>query len=281
MKEQIQKAIDDMKSKVGRDSKHIYINNETGDWLQGVSTVSSIVPKDWLSAWGAKETVKFLGYSDYEGDVSVAETMLKKIKNLDIPAYLRLLKEAKGASMRKSKQALVDGKAGHDWIENFVLAKITAKNTPALPGGLLDRPLTQFMEWEAKEIDYWIASEVFVCRLDKKYAGQLDAIAMMKSGKLALIDFKFASGISEDYYLQTAGYAACFEPYGIKFDDRIIVRLPKTVEMDSWNKELYKYEKVPNNIEVKSVPTPYEIDREAFFCALPLKQWINFVTKNN
>ena len=209
MKEKIISAIVDMKTKVERDSKHIYRDPETGDMYQGVSTVSSIVPKDWLSAWGAKEAVKALGYSDYEGDTQVAKEILAKIKSFETPEQLiSLLKESKGAAFRKSKQAMIDGKAGHDWLEQYVKSKCQDTPTPPMPEGLLERPIKQFLEWEKENIDSWIASEAFVVYPEKRYAGQLDAIGVLKTGELCIIDFKFASNISEDYYLQTAGYAA-------------------------------------------------------------------------
>lgn len=281
MKEQILNAILDMSKKIERDSKHIYRNPITGDMYQGVSTVSSIVPKDWLSSWGAKEAVKVLGYSDYAetGDIKVAQEIQDLIKSESVEQYIKRLKEAKGACARKSKKALVDGTVGHLWLKSLVEARISGQNQPPTPTGPLERPIKQFLEWEAKEVDYWIASEVYVVNPDKRYAGQLDAIYMSKSGKLCLCDFKFASNISEDYYLQTGGYAACFEPYGIFFDERVIIRLPKTLEQDVWNDKEYKYEKKPNNIEVKNVPTPYVGDREAFFAALIVKAWINWATK--
>lgn len=280
IKEQINDAILDMKSKVGRNDEHIYINNETGEYLQGVSTVSSIVPKDWLAAWGAKEAVKALGYSDYKDDITLASQVWNKIKACEkIENYIEILKEAKGAHARKSKKAMVDGTKGHKWLETYVESKINGSGTPFLPiNDPLERPIGQFLAWEQDQIEYWIASEAYVIRPDKKYAGQLDAIAMTKKG-LALIDFKFASNISEDYYLQTAGYAACFEPYQIKFDKRIIIRLPKTLEKDEYNPKTYQYEKISNDIEAHDVPTAYEIDRDVFFGALPLKSWINSVEK--
>jgi len=278
MKEKIQQIIRDMSRRVVIDRKHIYTDNETGLYLQGVSSVSNIVPKDWLSAWGAKEAVKALGFSDYEGDHALATEVLAKIKTLELKQYLALLKEAKGASARKSKTAMIDGKVGHEWLELFVKQRIEGKET-VLPGGTLDRPLKQFLEWENGNVDYWIASEALVAYPEKMYAGTLDAIAILKTGKLALIDFKFASNISEDYWLQTAGYAACFEPYEILFDERIIIRLPKTLEKDDWDKANWKYIKVPNNIEVQRVPTNYIADREAFFAALKVKGWINSVVK--
>lgn len=312
MKEKIQLAIKDMESKIERDSKHVYRNVETGGRLQGVSTVSSIIPKDWLAAWGAKEAVKFLGYSDYEGDIYPAiEKMIEigkiykdfgfaiqsidqnnkmseeqlssekaKVQSEYALKYIAILKEAKGASTRKSKKAMVDGTLGHSWLETYVESKIYAKEPPILPISTpLERPIKQFLEWESKEVDYWIASEALVCNLEKAYAGQLDAIYMSKSGELTLADFKFASNISEDYYLQCAGYQACFEKYGIKFDKRVIIRLPKTLEKEDWVN--FKYVKVPNNIEVKVVPTNYEADRDVFYACLPVKAWINYIEKLN
>jgi hypothetical protein len=97
----------------------------------------------------------------------------------------------------------------------------------------------------------------------------------MKNDKLAMVDFKFSSHISEDYYLQTAGYSATFEPYGITFDDRIIIRLPKTLEREEYDEKLHKYYMVENNLEVETVKTDYKVDRDVFFHALPVKTWCN------
>lgn len=279
-KEKIIEAIHDMQGRIERDNEHIYRDKVTGLRLQGVSTVSSIVPKDWLAAWGAKEAVKFLGHSDYN-DKAIAEEMLARISEMDVDEYMKLLKEAKGASSRKGKKAMIDGTTGHLWLESFVNARLTGKDIPEMATDELERPLVQFLAWEIDNVKEWIASEALVCNLDKFYAGQLDAIAVLKSVnkksqcELALIDFKFATNISEEYYLQTAGYQACFEKYGIIFDKRIIIRLPKTLERDEWNPKTYKYEKKTNNIETKVVPTKYERDREAFYAALIVKSWIN------
>lgn len=279
--EKIHHAVLDMMKKVRINDKHIYTATDTNEWLQGVSSVSSIIPKDWLSAWGAKEAVKFLGYSDYEGDTKLAVETLDKITSMTEPEeFIALLKEAKGASARKSKKALVDGKKGHEWLEEFVKAKIRGTELPKIPIDALKHPVEQFLEWETKNISQWVLSEARVCNLEKKYAGTMDALAFTKEGKVAIIDFKFASHISEDYYLQTAGYQACFESYGIQIDERIIIRLPKTVEKEEWDDKKRKYKIVPNNIEVEIVKTSYEFDRDTFFHALPVKKWINQFTKN-
>ena len=280
MKEKINQAVVDMASKINRNKRHVYVENESGIKLQGVSSVSSIVPKDWLAAWGAKEAVKALGYSDYKGDIKTAEEILAKIKLIKSPEeWIIYLKEVKGASSRKSKQALVDGRAGHVWLEEYVKAKINGTTLLLIPEGNLERPIKQFLEWEEFEVDYWIEAEALVYNKEKSYAGQLDSIYMSKTKQLCLGDFKFASHLGEDYYLQTAGYAACFELYGIKFDKRVILRLPKTVEREEWNEKEFKYEMKPNNIEALVVPTNYERDRNAFYAALVVKSWINMATK--
>jgi len=277
----IKNAVVDMNSKVVFIKKPRHYETLDGKWLQGVSTVSSIIPKEWLSAWGAKEAVKFLGYSDYAGDTAKASEMMARIKDLATPeAFIELLKEAKGASGRKSKTALVDGKAGHAWLEEYVKAEINKSKPPLIPEGALSRPINQFLDWAGENIKEWILSEALVAYPEKGYAGTLDGMAIMATGKLALIDFKFASHLSEDYWLQTAGYSACFEPYGIKVDDRVIIRLPKTLEREEFDDKKWVYYMVPNNIEVEIVKTNYELDRDTFFHCLPVKQWINAVTKD-
>jgi hypothetical protein len=292
--DKIRKAVLQMMKDVSFDEKkHIYTRTSDGTWLQGVSTVSSIVPKEWLSAWGAKEAVKFLGYSDYEGDHQRALEMINKIKEIEADVdsdgnvikceaekFIELLKEAKGASFRKNKESLLDGAVGHAWLESYVKARIRGEELPKLPGGMLDRPLTQFIEWEKEDVDYWILSEARVANPEEGYAGTLDGLAMMKTGKLALIDFKFATRLSEDYILQAAGYQECFEKHGIHIDQRIIIRLPKTLEIEEWDEKKREYKKVENKIEVKIVGSDYQTDIEVFKHCLPLKKWINTILTN-
>ena len=274
----IKEAVSEMASKVSRDSKHIYVDNETGLRLQGVSTVSSIVPKDWLASWGAKEVVKALGYSDYDGDIVNARDILLQVKSINSPEeWIAFLKKVKGAHLKKSKQALIDGKVGHQWLENYIKAKIQNTDIPMKPDGFLERPLQQFQDWESDNVKEWVVSEGFVCDLERNYAGQFDAIYISKNEKLCLGDFKFASHLGEDYYLQTAGYTAPFEKYGIHFDQRVLIRLPKTLEREEWNEKEFKYEMKPNNIEVKVVQSSYEQDKKAFYAALIVKSWINMI----
>jgi hypothetical protein len=280
----INEAVADMNSKVefldNAEHKHKYRIIATGEFLQGVSSVSSIVPKDWLSAWGSKECARFLGYSDYEGDTARAIEIKDKISKFTMTEYMALLREAKGASARKSGKALVDGKAGHALLEEIVKARIAGKEIPAIPEGTLQRPISQWLAWEKDNVDTWVLSEAMVAHLKHKFGGTLDGMAIMKSGALALIDFKFSSHISEDYFLQTAGYQSTFEQYGIKIDKRIIIRLPKTLEREEWDNEEHKHKMVSNDLEVMDVATDYEEDKLVFISALPVKKWCNHFTSS-
>jgi len=281
----IKNAVDKMAEEVVFDTKkHQYSRKSDGVILQGVSTVSNIVPKSWLSAWGGKECSKFLGFTDYpdnKEDIEKAEKMLEKIKGMDLEQYLALLKQAKGGAFRKSKDAMADGTKGHKILEDWIKAKIEGIEPPELPleDSMLLRPINQFIEWEEKNVEYWILSEALVASPDQFYAGTMDGLALMKSGKLAVIDFKFASVISEDSILQVAGYQQCFENVGIDVDQRIIIRLPKTLEKDEYDKKTRTYSKVANDLEVKILDEGYEEDRDVFLACLPLKSWINRITK--
>ena len=291
LQDKIRNAVLDMASKISIDDNHNYTRVSDGKWLAGVTSVSGLVPKEWLAAWGAKEAVKALGYSDFDGDTEEAERILREIRALKddkvdgkvtktkVEKYIELLKEAKGAAFRKNKEAKLDGTRGHEWIENYVKAKMRFEKLPEYPDDKLERPLKQFVEWSDNNVDYYIVSEAKISDVDVGYAGTLDMVAKMKDMSLAILDAKFASHISPDYSLQTAGYAAAFEKYGIKFDKRIIIRLPKTLEKDEWDKETRKYTKVENTIEVKEIDTPYEFDKSTFYQALPVKKWINYVEK--
>jgi hypothetical protein len=115
-----------------------------------------------------------------------------------------------------------------------------------------------------------------VANIEKGYAGTADAGAIMVDDSLALIDYKFSSHFSPDYKLQERGYEATFEKYGIRFDKGIIIRLPKTLEREEWDKDTMKYKMVPNDLEIMELSkNTYEWDRDAFYHALPLKKWIN------
>jgi len=273
--EQVRSAILDMMSKVELDKYHNYTIKETGKWVAGVSSISSILPKPFLVPWASKMAVSYLGYEDKK----LAQKMIKKIGKMSVKQYQALLHRAKGAFNKVSDRAKLDGTKGHEFLEMIVKSRIRKQPLPKTDYGDFKRPIKQFLKWEKENIKTWILSEAIVSDTELEFSGTLDGLAITKGDKLAVIDFKFANQISKSYHIQTAGYALPFEKYGIKIEDRIIIRLPKTLTKLVYNKRLYKYDEVENNIEIGRSPFPYELDKETFLNARILYKYINAVKK--
>lgn len=280
-KTKIQEALVDMAAKLAFDPEaHAYARKSDGKLMAGTTSVTALCDtKEWKAAWGAKMAVKELGYRDEEDgalDLTPCSEMLERLKSLDPAAFHALLAQAKGAAFRRSKEAKLDGQAGHRWVETWVSAAIEGAEKPALPEGPLNRALAQFTAWAEANVKEWMFSEGLIFDDEHEYGGTADAAAVMADGKLAMIDWKFATAVGADYFVQLAAYCHPFEKYGIKFDARLVVRLPKTETRQVYDRKTRKYSTVPNDIEVIVVPTDYEADRRAFFHARELLKWINY-----
>ena len=282
MKE-VKDAVIDMMDKVKRVDKgnsHHYERVDTGKWLAGVTTITGLLPKDWMPAWGAKEAVKALGYFDkFKDDDHIEDWDLLKAKLIDIQnmspdEFFKHLHEAKGAFRRKSKDATDIGQEGHDKLEEYVKASIRKQPLPILPE--ICQP---FIEW-SKNVDEFILSEARVCNLEEDYAGTLDVLALMKSGNLAVIDFKFANNISKGWDLQLAAYAKCFSGYGIEVKERHVLRFPKEEFLKVWNKKEWCYEKKKNEFDALPYPEDMSFDYETFCHLRQAYKWINFKKAN-
>lgn len=268
-------ALDMLKKIEYTDSDHSYRRRSDNKLMAGTTSISGMLPKGWLAPWGAKEAVKFLGYED-EGVTSRLEMILGRIKAMDAVGFLKLLSEAKGAHARKNSDAKDYGHEMHEWLEKYVKARIRKEDLPAVPEGEMERPLKQFTEWESKNVDEWILSEAKVIDEQHEYCGTVDAVARLKDGRLVIIDFKSANFCSDEYNLQLAGYANCFENHGIRFDSRLIVRLPKTLTKQEYDKSTRKYLTVPNDIEVKEIITNYDFDKRTFLALREVFRWTNY-----
>ena len=295
MKE-VKDAVIDMMDKVKRVDKgnsHHYERVDTGKWLAGVTTVTGLLPKDWAMGYGAKEAVKALGYFDkFKDDDHIEDwnNLIVKMNKISYPVdektgklievdkmpqhYFELLHEAKGAFRRKSKDATDIGQEGHDKLEEFVKAKIRKQPLPILPE--ICQP---FLKW-SENVDEFILSEARVCNLEEDYAGTLDVLALMKSGNLAVIDFKFANNISKGWDLQLAAYAKCFSGYGIEVKERHVLRFPKEEFLKVWNKKEWCYAKKKNEFDALPYPEDMSFDYETFCHLRQAYKWINFKKAN-
>lgn len=229
---------------------HTYTHPVKG-LLTGVSTIKDVRAKDWLKMWTTKENHD---YMVAHWDVNKTYTEQEK---------LELLKLAKDAHAAKSQNAMNLGKQVHLWIEQYI-----AGENPDMPEEANTvRMIQSFLKWEQDHNVKWVVSELLVASLQHEFAGTLDAVALVDE-KLVLMDFKTSSQISEEYYLQTAGYQICTDEMGIPIAERSILRIPKEKKDD---------------LEYVIVPTPYEFDKETFLHLREVHRWNVYIanrTKN-
>lgn len=102
----------------------------------------------------------------------------------------------------KKVEAAAFGSAVHAAIE-----AIYHGQTPFYTDERLKIIVENFKQWSDTFVDKWVTFEKAVFHDDLKYAGTVDAYAIMKgSNKLVLVDFKTSKKIREEYYLQVAAY---------------------------------------------------------------------------
>lgn len=128
---------------------------------------------------------------------------LELIKDKSTVSFSDILLQAKKEYREVSKQALDIGSQVHDTIEQYI------KNGKDAIGKMLpevENAMIALFDWESANIDKWIESEKKVYHDKICYAGTLDAVAQMKDGSIAIIDFKTSKGFYSGYAEQLSAY---------------------------------------------------------------------------
>jgi len=232
---------------VFNEADHTYEIN--GILVPGCTTITGLLPKEWMGPWVAKETCAFI------------EKGLKEIyereEMLSLDYALDIVKKGKGAWRRKADKAAESGTTAHAYLESYIKDKMGLELlTPDLPADPLARNAIElFFRWELENQVKWLHSEVVVGSERFMFGGKFDAIAAV-NGLVTLIDFKTSSGIHKEYYYQLAGYQSAYEEMKKEpaIAQRMVLWIPKTGA----------------DFEARIVPTPYEQDRRVFLNALAL-----------
>lgn len=252
----------------GKTLSHVYTLNKNAKLVPGVTSIGNNLSKDFLKFWAAKEAVKDLGYFDpkqtpkEEGMARLA-LCLAEIQAMSPDEYLARLESAKNAHARKTTEAADAGTRAHDWFENYVKARIEgllpeSLELPEDPAVL--SAVNAFLAWESAHHVIWYASELVVGSEQHEYGGKLDALAAV-DGIPSLIDFKTSNQISSDYAIQTAGYHLALKEMGLEMWQRIILRTPKDgKDFEAW-----------------TVPTPLDLDIQAFLALRQIQRWKSYV----
>jgi len=167
-----------------------------------------------------------------------------------------LIEEAvKQHSIKKQKAADV-GTQIHDWVEMFIKAK-SKKDWPEIPKDpQVCNGVTAFLKWVDECEVKFISSEKIVYSKKHKYAGIMDAEAIIKR-KLCVIDFKSSKAIYPEMRFQVSAYqAAAEEESGKEY---------------AGNKYLARFDKETGEFETHEF-AEQDKDFEAFLAALTLRR---------
>jgi len=251
----------------GRRLSHVYTLIRNSKLVPGVTTIGNHLAKDFLKFWSAKEAVKDLGFFDpkqtptAEGKKRLLE-LHEAIKQDTPEQFYERLAKAKDSHVRKSTEAADFGTQAHDWMDEYVTLRLEKKDTqpslPTLPPVL--SAIQAFLEWESTNNIVWLANDTVVGSEEHEFGGRLDSLASI-NGIPTLVDFKTSSQISEDYFIQTAGYHLALKEMGVDFWQRLILRVPKD------GKEF----------EALIVPTPIDLDTKAFLALREIQRWKSYI----
>lgn len=195
------------------EKKHSYTVD--GELVPSVTTICNVIAKPALVPWAVKMTAEYAerAVQDY----------FDHYQQIDEIGLKRIMRDAKRAHRDFTDDAANIGKIVHNWAEDYAKGK-----NPPLPTNVQARAgVDAFLDWLSSHEVQWIANEAKVYSRKHKYAGTLDADAMV-GGERCIVDFKTSNGIWPEMHLQTAAYqAAREEELGIKYAKRWIVRFPK------------------------------------------------------
>lgn len=121
------------------------------------------------------------------------------------------------------------GKQAHQWVSDYIKAKLSRKPKPAIPedNERLLNAITAFLKWEKEHKVKFLASEMIVYSKKHNYVGIMDAKAKI-DGKITCVDFKTSNGIYDEMRFQVAAYRqADTEESKDKYQSSCIIRFGK------------------------------------------------------
>lgn len=235
---------------------HSYVHKTSGEFYSSMTSITDFFPKDFLVKWAVNKTCDYFK-GVFKPGIPYTPSEVRDI-----------VYQAKEAYISEQYVSTQFGKICHDWIENH----ISGADGPMFPEH--KKALEAFLKWEDENIREWLASEIVVSLDELKIAGRLDAVAMLKNGMSAIIDFKTSNAVHSSYKLQTAGYWAGLNELGFCADSRIILRLPKINTRKRWDKKMNKYIFEKDELEEYIVTSNLEKDINIIKCQKALFDWV-------
>jgi hypothetical protein len=191
------------------EKKHYY--TVEGEYAPSVTTILDSIAKPALIPWAANEGAKF--FISHAHEDMKSEDMAKGIR---------------GAYRTSSGQALNIGMEVHKWCEEAILWKLGKGEPPPDPTRTESlNAVNAFRGWVRDNVVEWLTVEEKVYHRGNKYAGTVDATAIVNDD-YCVIDFKTSGAIYSAYYLQCAAYAKAIEDMrGKEVDKAYVLRFDK------------------------------------------------------
>jgi hypothetical protein len=190
--------------------------------VPGVTTILNVINKPALMYWSVNEAVDFL------------RNNLKAGKEYDELEIEDLLEEARTAHTKTKNRAATKGSIVHDWIHEYLKAKIQNADK-------IEYPVNPEVERRCREIVDWIENSGFIPLYTERkvfsqkywYAGTLDVEGIMNR-KPVILDIKNSSGIWPEYRCQLASYVfSRIEESHILYKSGWIIRIGNEGEIET------------------------------------------------
>jgi len=193
--------------------------------IPSATRVLDVISKPALVPWGLKVGANWLEKNLFhDADASSKNTKVYKSRMALEP----LLKGMKSAYRGTSKNALNIGTITHEWVEGAVNWKLGEGGIPKMPQqDEAVNAIHAFKDWVGQNVVEWKSSEEKLFHRKHKYAGTVDARAII-NGEYCVIDWKTSKAVYPEYHLQVAAYAKAVEDiHGIPVDATYILRCDK------------------------------------------------------
>ncbi len=193
--------------------------------IPSATKILDVISKPALVPWALKVGVNWLEKNFfYDEDASSKKTSVYKSRL----GLEHLLKGIKSAYRNKSHDALNIGTITHEWVEAAVNWKLEGGEIPAMPKQEeAVNAIHAFQDWVGENVVEWKSSEERVFNRKYRYAGTVDARAII-NGEYCVIDWKTSKRVYPEYHLQVAAYAKAVEDmHGIPIDATYILRCDK------------------------------------------------------
>lgn len=211
-----------------------------------VTRVTGVIDKSGpLMYWAVNMGAEFL---------TINLEKLKRDSNGDV--ILKLIDESKKQHRIRKEKAADTGSQVHAWVEGFIKAK-TEKDIPPVPKETeVYNGVMAFLKWTDEHNVKFLSSERHIYSKKHKYAGIMDAEAIIK-GKKCVVDFKTSKGIYPEMRFQVAAYQAAMEE--------------ETGKAYTGNKWLARFDKETGDFEAHEFDD-HDKDFNAFLAALKLQR---------